>query len=314
MENRGNVLRTVVETRQLGKRFGAFPALDSVNLSVPEGSIFGFLGPNGAGKTTAIRILMGLLRASSGEAQVLGADAWRDGPRLRRDVGYLPGDIRFNDFISGAATLHFLDGVRGGRSGPEIARLAERFNLDLTRRIRTYSRGMRQKLGLIQALMHRPRLLILDEPTTALDPLIQQMLFEELRDVSTEGRTILFSSHTLSEVDHLCDSVAILRDGRLIEQDSIEALRKRSVRNVELEFFEATDQQNATPPPALHIARRAERSLHGSWTGPIQPLLQWLGGLRLEDVRIAEPSLEDLFLGYYGKADAPAPVSTGGRG
>ncbi|MDX2200101.1 MAG: ABC transporter ATP-binding protein [Phycisphaerae bacterium] len=288
-----------IETRGLTKQYGAYRALDGVDLRVPAGSVFGFLGPNGAGKTTCIRVLLGLLRATTGEARVLGKSVWSDGAGVRAEIGYLPGDVRFNDFWTGRETLRFLDQMRGGRSAPEIARLADRFQLPLQKHVRSYSRGMRQKLGLIQALMHKPAVLILDEPTTALDPLVQQTLFEELRAVAADGRTILFSSHTLSEVDHLCEYVAILRGGKLIEQDRIEALRKRAVRNVELDFFDEAAATALRAPAEFHPGVRGPRSLIGSWTGSPQALLQWLATLPLEDVRISEPSLEDLFLGYY---------------
>lgn len=301
-----------IETRGLTKQYGAYRALDGVDLRVPAGSVFGFLGPNGAGKTTCIRVLLGLLRASGGEARVLGKSVWNDGAALRAEIGYLPGDVRFNDFWTGRETLRFLDRMRGGRSAAEITRLAERFQLPLEKHVRSYSRGMRQKLGLIQALMHKPAVLILDEPTTALDPLVQQTLFEELRAVAADGRTILFSSHTLSEVDHLCEYVAILRGGKLIEQDRIEALRKRAVRNVELDFFDEAAATSLRWPADFHPGVRGPRSLIGSWTASPQALLQWLATLPLEDVRISEPSLEDLFLGYYDLRPNGKPTANNG--
>ena len=288
-----------IETRGLTKRYGTYRALDAVDLRVPTGSVFGFLGPNGAGKTTCIRVLLGLLRATAGEASVLGKSVWSDGAAVRAEIGYLPGDVRFNDFWTGRETLNFLDKMRGGRSRSEITRLADRFELPLHKNVRSYSRGMRQKLGLIQALMHKPAVLILDEPTTALDPLVQQTLFDELQAVAADGRTILFSSHTLSEVDHLCEYVAILRGGKLIEQDRIEALRKRAVRNVELQFLDEEAASALLAPPDFHIGVRGPKTIGGSWTASPQALLAWLATLTLEDVRIAQPSLEDLFLGYY---------------
>ncbi|NUN50159.1 MAG: ATP-binding cassette domain-containing protein, partial [Candidatus Brocadiae bacterium] len=180
-----------------------------------------FLGPNGAGKTTCIRLLLGLLRASSGHATVLGLDAWREGPRLRQQVGYLPGDVRFWDGLTGRATLRFLDRARGGGHWGEVERLAERLDLVLDKRVRNYSRGMKQKLGIIAAMMHRPRLLILDEPTTALDPLVRAGLYDELRAVVAAGRTVLFSSHTLAEVEELCDVVTVMRRGRVVASASM---------------------------------------------------------------------------------------------
>jgi len=296
-----------IATDDLCKSFGRRAALRQVNLRVPTGGRFGFLGPNGAGKTTTIRILLGLLRASAGNARMLGQDVWRAGPKIRAQVGYLPGDVRFYDGLTGRATLAFLDAARGRNSRGEIRRLVKRFDLDLDKRVRDYSRGMKQKLGLIQALMHRPRLLILDEPTIALDPLIRELIYQELRDVTADGRTVLFSSHTLSEVEQLCDEVAILRDGRLIEQERIEVLRRRAVRHVEALFDEGG--RPATPPPeGLRVTRQSDARLSGTWQGPVQPLVSWLAGGRVRDLRIAPPDLEDLFLAYYADSTPEKPA------
>lgn len=288
-------------TAGLCKSYGRRPVLHDVNLDVPVGSCFGFLGPNGAGKTTTIRILLGLLRATSGGAEVFSRDAWSDGPEIRAEIGYLPGDVRFQGGLTGRATLEFLNSARGGRADSEIVRLTRRFDLDLDKRVRSYSRGMKQKLGLIQAMMHRPRLLILDEPTVALDPLVREVLYDELRDVTGGGRTVLFSSHTLSEVEELCDRVAILRDGRLIEQETIETLRRRAVRRVEVTFTPQSACPN--PPDHLDILRRDEASLSGAWRGPVDSLLAWLAQAPVSDVSIAPPDLENLFLAYYDETE-----------
>ncbi|HEY3243029.1 MAG TPA: ABC transporter ATP-binding protein [Phycisphaerae bacterium] len=292
-----------VLTEGLSKHYGAVQALRGVNLRVPTGSLFGFLGPNGAGKTTAIRILLGLIRASSGAARVLDRDVWREGAALRADLGYLPGDVRLYDHLSGRSTLDFFDSARGRKSAAEFARLAERFDLDLDKRVRNYSRGMKQKLGLIQALMHKPRLLILDEPTIALDPLIRQVLFEELQQAAADGRTVLFSSHTLSEVEELCDRVAIVRAGRLIEQDTIDALRRRALRRVELHWEgEAPAEPGSAGgslPNGLRVLQRSTSCMIGTWVGPVAPLLDWLHGQPVRDLIISPPDLEDLFMTYY---------------
>lgn len=287
-----------VATHSLTKRYGAHAALRGLNFRVSAGRLFGFLGPNGAGKTTAIRLLLGLLRATAGRAEVLGRDAWRDGPRLRAEVGYLPGDVRFYDWMTGRATLAFLDTARGSRAGSELRRLVERLDLDLDKRVRDYSGGMKQKLGLIAALMHRPQLLILDEPTTSLDPLMREVLYEELRNTVAEGRTVLFSSHTLAEVEALCDEVAILRDGQLIEQQRMDVLRTRAVRHVEVRFRDGA-QPRPTPPQGLEIREQAGDRLLATWAGSPDGLLAWLSRCAVEDVTIAPPDLDDLFLAYY---------------
>jgi len=292
---------STIEVHDLVKSYGAIRAVAGVNLRVEAGAIFGFLGPNGAGKTTTIRILLGLLRATGGSARVLGLDAWRQSTEIRRQVGYLPGDVRFYDWMRGSTFVNFCNQARGGGCEAEIRRLCDRFQLDLSRRILDYSRGMKQKLGVIQALMHRPQVLVLDEPTTALDPLVQQTVYEELRAAAGEGRTVLFSSHTLSEVELLCDRVAIIRAGRIIEDSTIDALRRRALRRVELRLKqgglpEGRAPKGFTPRPS------ADGATCGSWTGPVEELLRWLATLDLADVTIGAPDLEDLFATYYEEA------------
>jgi ABC-2 type transport system ATP-binding protein len=288
-----------IATHGLTKHYGAHVALRGLDLRVPTGRLFGFLGPNGAGKTTALRLLLGLLRATSGWAEVLGRDAWRDGRVLRAEVGYLPGDVRFYGWLTGRQTLAFLDAARGRRGRAELARLSARFELDLDRRVRDYSRGMKQKLGLIAALMHRPQLLILDEPTVSLDPLMREALYAELRAVVGEGRTVVFSSHTLAEVDALCDDVAILRNGQLIEHERIVVLRERALRRVELRLEDGAALIEPLPD-GLRVLRRSDAQLSATWNGPAERLLAWLGRCRVRDVTIAPPDLADLFLEYYG--------------
>ncbi len=291
----------VVETSALRKSYSGTEILHGIELCVPCGSLYGFLGPNGAGKSTTIRILLGLLRPSDGEARVFGQDAWTDGPSLRARVGYLPGDVRFYGGLTGKATLDFLAHARGVDVRAEIVRLADRFGLDLSKRVRSYSRGMKQKLGLIQAMMHKPDLLILDEPTVSLDPLNSEALYAELREHSQAGRTILFSSHILSEVEALCDWVAILRDGLIIEQDRIDALRTRAVRRVEIKLKHA--EACGAFPQGLRVIRHRDGRVIGGWTGPITNLLHWLNNAPVEDVIITPPDLEDLFLAYYSNSE-----------
>lgn len=297
-----------IVTRQLRKSYGSHEVLHGIDLCVPAGTLFGFLGPNGAGKTTTIRILMGLLRPSGGTAQILNRDTWRCGPAVRAGVGYQPSEGRFYDNLSGRRMLAFLDAARGGGSAGHIKRLAGAFGLDLGRRVRDYSHGMRQKLGLIQAMMHRPDLLILDEPSAGLDPLVRETLYAELRSTAAEGRTVLFSSHTLSEVEALCDRVAILRDGRLVEQERIEVLRSRALRKVEIRFDGDAEAIVQSAPEAFALARRDGAFVSGAWRGPVQPLLDWLGGAAVKDVTITPPDLEDLFLTYYADPPAEAPA------
>ncbi len=287
-----------VVTQGLAKRYGAVEVLHGIDLVVPRASLFGFLGPNGAGKSTTIRILVGLLRATAGAAAIFGQDVWRAGPLVRREIGYLPGDPRFYGQLTGRSTIRFFAAARGLRDEREWRRLVDAFDLEIDKRVRAYSSGMKQKLGLILAMMHKPRLLILDEPTTGLDPLVRQTLADELRAAAADGRTVLFSSHTLSEVEELCDRVAILRDGRIIEQDRIEALVGRSIRHVEALIARAALAVHP-PPPGLRVARHVDGRVEGTWTGSLEPLMTWLAACAPRDVVIAPPRLEDLFLAYY---------------
>jgi ABC-2 type transport system ATP-binding protein len=293
----------VIATQQLTKAYGLFTALKDLDLRVGAGALFGFLGPNGAGKTTAIRILLGLLRATRGRATVLDADVWRDGPKLRREIGYLPGDVRFWGHMTGRRTVKFLDAVHKRESRREAERLAEVLSLELDKRVRDYSRGMKQKLGLIAAMMHRPKLLILDEPTTALDPLVRETLYAELRAYVRDGRTVLFSSHTLAEVEELCDEVAILRSGELVEQERIDVLRGRAVRRVELRLAEGAELVRPLPA-GLELGEQSGEYVHAAWRGAVEPLVAWLARNKLVDVTIAPPDLDDLFLTYYQRDDA----------
>lgn len=300
----------VVETHGLAKDYGAIQALAGIDLRVPRGTIFGFLGPNGAGKTTAMRILVGLLRPTAGRASVFGLDMIGQSREIRRKVGYLPGDVRLYEWMTGRRFLNFFDAARGGGAAREIERLRGRFDLDIDRRIRAYSRGMKQKLALIASLMHRPELLILDEPTTALDPLVQLTLHDELRSAARDGRTVLFSSHTLGEVEVLCDHVAIIRRGEIIEDSTIEALRRRAVRRVTLRLRKG-ESAILELPEGAHPHETLDGTVNLSWTGPIDGLTAWLSTLRLEDVTIGPPDLDDLFAAYY-RNDAPALQRGGG--
>ncbi len=287
-----------IEITDLRKSYSDKEVLHGIGFNVERGQMVGFLGPNGAGKSTTIRILLGLIRATSGTTRLFGDSTAVAGQRRRRAVGYLPGELRLYPSLTGRATVEFLARVRRVDCRQEIARLATVFELDLRGRVRNYSSGMKQKLGLIQALMHKPQLVIMDEPTTGLDPLVRQTLFAELQRVAQDNRTVLFSSHILSEVSELCDQVVMLRQGTIVENQSIRQLRLRAVRRVDI-VFSAMDEMPSTFPTTLQILERSERRLSFTWSGSIDSLLQWLNVQSLDDVTIGKPSLEELFLTYY---------------
>jgi len=236
------VTTPAVETRGLSKTYqGKTRALIGLDLRVERGEVFGYLGPNGAGKSTTIRLLVDLIHATEGRAWVLGLDSRRQGVEARRRIGYLPGDLRLNDRMTAGEQLDSLARLRGGADDRFRAELCERFGLELDRPIRHLSKGNRQKVGLVQAFMHRPELVVLDEPSSGLDPLLQTEVRALLRETAADGRTVFLSSHSLDEVQHTADRVAIIRSGRLVDVDAVEHLRERALRHVTIIFAEPVE-------------------------------------------------------------------------
>jgi beta-exotoxin I transport system ATP-binding protein len=291
----------VIETRGLTKRYGRepTPALADLDLTVEPGEIFGFLGPNGAGKSTTIRLLLGFLHPTSGGATVLGQDIGSGSVEIRRRTGYLPGGIAFWDGLSGERLLDELAAM-SGRPAIRRADLADRLEMPpstLRRTVRDYSRGMRQKLGIIQALQHDPELAILDEPSEGLDPLMQRAFYEILEGLRAEGRTIFFSSHVLSEVERICDRVAIVRHGRLVALEDVGSLLARRKRNVELRF-------DGVPPVLDRLPGISEIHVGGDrltcrLEGDVAPFLRAIADTQVRDLTIEPARLEDAFLEYY---------------
>src|SRR5579864_1296946 len=226
----------IIQTKQLTKSYGRSRGIIDVTFAIQEGEVFGFLGPNGAGKTTTMRTLMGLLRANSGSATIGGLDCWTQSTEVKKLVGYLPGEFTFDPGLRGAQIIEYLGHLRGGVDQAYVLSLVERLGFDPSKRFREYSHGNKQKLGLVQAFMHKPRLLILDEPTSGLDPLNQQEFYQMVADVRTGGRTVFLSSHILPEIEHTCDRVAIIREGRLVRIDHVSALKEINQHDVEITF------------------------------------------------------------------------------
>lgn len=291
---------SVITTEQLTKRYGRRIGIEGLNLSVPEGTLFGFLGPNGAGKTTTIRVLLGLLRPSAGGAHIFGLDCWRQTHRVKAEVGYLPGDLRLYPWLTCRSALRIFGDTRGRDVTAAGCDLAAEFGLDPDVRVTRMSRGMRQKLGLILALAHKPRLLILDEPTASLDPLMQHKLYQRLRNLASAGHTVFFSSHTLSEVEHLCDRVAIIREGRLVADETLGALRARARRVVTIRWQSTATPDQMKVPRFIEVHERMGREWHATLTGPAMELLRWGTGRPIEDLSIGQPDLSTLFQQYYG--------------
>jgi ABC-2 type transport system ATP-binding protein len=302
----------VIQSNGLVKRFGrgrdAKTALAGLDLSVDEGEVYGFLGPNGAGKTTTIRLMLDLIRPSAGEIRVFGAFP-RDNAGIRGKVGYLPGDFVVNPRLSGRELLTFLGDVRGGVPVARIDELAQRFDLDLTRRIGHLSKGNRQKVGLVQAFMHRPPLLVLDEPSSGLDPFLQQQFIELVRDASANGQTVFMSSHMLSEVQATCHRVGIIREGRLVTVANVDELREQAQRRIEITFsgpvataeFEALPELRNITVTAGPGGTMLRALLAGSPDGLVKAAARHeVVGLLAE-----EPELEELFFTFYDRESRP---------
>jgi ABC-2 type transport system ATP-binding protein len=289
----------VIVTDGLTRSYGGRRGIESVDLAVPEGALFGFLGPNGAGKTTAIRVLLGLLRPTSGRARIRGLDCWRESRTIKLEVGYLPGDLRLYPWLTGEASLRMVGGIRGRDLLPAGRALAARFDLELDVKVRNMSRGTRQKLGIALALAHDPALLVLDEPSSGLDPLVQETLREVLRERTEAGRTVFFSSHSLSEVEQLCDRVAIIRAGRIVADSTLAALREQAGHEVTIRWPDPETAAAAEPPPFLAVERPDPRTWKAALVGSLPPLLHWLADRNVEDVAIGRPDLETLFRRYY---------------
>ncbi|MEH0109499.1 ABC transporter ATP-binding protein [Tersicoccus sp. MR15.9] len=298
-----------VEAVGLTKRFGRHEALREVDFAVPAGSVYGLIGPNGAGKTTTMRILLDIIRPTSGRTSVAGEDSRTGGPDLRRRIGYLPGELTLQGRISGRRLLAHYAAVSGTVPRGRIEELAERLRLDLDRPVRKLSKGNKQKLGLIQAFMHDPEVLILDEPTSGLDPLIQREFLAMVRQVRDEGRTVLLSSHVISEIQEAADAVVILRDGTVVEVAGVEALRRSAVRRVRLQVqavdgvvLEAGLADAGLTAVVLH-PHDGVVDVDAEAGGPVRPLLRALANLPVDDLVLEEPDLQDAVLRLYGPQD-----------
>ncbi len=288
----------VIETSGLTKYYGKARGVEGLDLKVDEGEVFGFLGPNGAGKTTTIRLLMGLIRPTGGVARVFGASVDSSRPSIRKDIGYLPGELGLYSHISGEEFLSRLSSLREGSQPGKAGQIARRLDLDLSRRIRGLSHGTRQKLGIVQALMHDARLLILDEPTLGLDPLAQQIFYELIHEEREQGRTVFLSSHQLGEVERTCSRVGVIREGRLVVVEDIADLKKKRVKWAEVELKTEVDPEPFRIPGVRSI-RCEGRKLRLSIEGNYQEILRAMSSLPVENITIEDATLEEIFLEYY---------------
>ena len=299
-------MNAVIETQQLTKSYGPHRGIIDIDLTVGEGEAFGFLGPNGAGKTTTIRTLLDHLRPTSGKAFVFGIETTVDPVTIHRRIGYLPGEFALYDKLTGGQTIDYFANLRGGVDAAYQSDLIRRLDLDTSRKFKEYSKGNKQKVGLIVALQHRPDLLILDEPTSGLDPLVQQTFFEVIREAKADGRTVFLSSHILGEVEKTCDRVAIIRDGILVKVDRVEALRDLAHHQVELRFSGPVPVAAFSGLPGVSDVTSDEHVLRLRVSGSITPVVREAARYELLDFVSREPSLEDTFLAEYGRTAGQA--------
>jgi ABC-2 type transport system ATP-binding protein len=299
----------IIRTERLTKSYGAHRGIIDVDLEVQGGEVFGFLGPNGAGKTTTIKILLDLIRPTSGRAFVFDVETTTDPVSIHRRVGYIPGEFALYDRLTGAQTIQYFANLRGGVDRVYRDSLIERLDIDPSRKFKELSKGNKQKIGLVIALQHKPELLILDEPTSGLDPLVQQSFYELVREAQAEGRTVFLSSHILSEVEKTCDRVAIIRDGVLVKVDRTDALRDLAHHEVELRFAGDTVPTDVfTSLPGVSDVKLTDHTLKMRVSGPITPVVQAAARYELLDFVSREPSLEETFLAQYGST-TPEEVS-----
>lgn len=299
-------MAAVITAAGLTKRYGTTLALDSLELSVESGEVYGYLGPNGSGKTTTIRLLLGLHRPSAGRAQLFGIDSWRDPVSAHRRAAYVPGEPALWPDLTATETLEFLARVRGGTDIAYRQLLVERFQLESSKKMRALSKGNRQKVALVAALASRAELLILDEPTSGLDPLMEVAFRHSVLEAKDRGQTVFLSSHILTEVEALCDRVGILRAGRLVDSGTLAALRHLSAQVIEVTFAERAP--SLEPLPGVTVTTTGPSTLRFEVTGRLEPLLAALAGHQVATLHSREPSLEEIFLHHYDGSDGHAPA------
>lgn len=300
---------SAIRTEGLTKHYGEFVALENLDLDVQVGEVFGFLGPNGAGKTTMIKTILDLLRPTRGRASIMGLDTQQDPVGIRRHIGYLPGDLTMYPNLTGKDTLTYFANLRGGVDWSFVESLAERLGADLSKKVGDYSTGNRQKIGLIQAFMNKPDVIIMDEPSTGLDPLVQQEFQAMMREVAADGRTVFLSSHTLSEVQRAAGRVGIIRHGNLIDVASVHDLRSKAIRRVEIRFDATPDEATFRAVAGVHEVDVHDTTVVLSFDGHMEELLGVaMRDNHLLDITTQEADLEQVFLAYYQDESAASTI------
>ena len=295
------VMSATIETKALTKSYGTARGIEEVSLEVTQGEVFGFLGPNGAGKTTTIRTLLDLLRPTSGEARIFGLDSRRDSVAIRSRTGNLSGDFDFDPKLTGRELVRYLAALRGIDGIGNAERLAQRFEADLSRPLGDLSHGNRQKIGLIAAFFHEPELLILDEPTSGFDPLMQEEFLTLVHEQREAGRTVFLSSHDLTEVQRVCDRVGIIREGRLVTVERVDDLIEHSYRHVRIEFGSPVDPQEFAALEGVHSLQRDGRVIEFTVSGSFDAVVKQAARHEVVDLDVGHPSLEEVFIAMYGR-------------
>ncbi len=292
-------MSAIVETRELTKFYGATRGVENLNLVIQPGQVFGFLGPNGAGKSTTFRLLMDFIRPTSGTARVFGLDVRDNSLEIRTRTGFMPGDFALYPRMTGHQIIEFFSAMRRVDAASEARVLAERLDLDLGVTVRNYSTGNRQKLGLVQAFMHKPELLMLDEPTGGLDPIIQQEFYGMVAEAVRDGATVFLSSHVLPEVERIADQVAIIRDGALVRVDEVGAFKREATRVLSFTFAKPVDENEFTNLDGVSDVRTEGNRLVITSSGPIDPIVKAAARHEVIDLDANEGELEDVFLAFY---------------
>ncbi len=302
-------MEPTIEVRGLTKRFGDFTAVNDIDFGIEAGEVFGFLGPNGSGKSTTMKMLLDQLHPSAGRAAVLGLDTQKHSLEIRRQVGYLPGDLALYPNLTGRATLKFYAKLRGGVDEEYVGELADRFGAELDKKVKDYSTGNRQKVGLIQAFMHRPAVLILDEPTAGLDPLVQQEFHNLVLETAAQGRTVFLSSHTLSEVERVAGRVAIIREGSLVVVEQLEDLKKKAIKRMDIDFAQTVpaDVFDGVTGVKDYTVTGAHASV--SFDGSVNDILHAATRFEVNNLSSREADLEEIFLAYYRPQSLPTESS-----
>jgi ABC-type multidrug transport system ATPase subunit len=299
-------MTAAIRTQGLTKDYGGGRGLFDLDLEVPEGEVFGYLGPNGAGKSTTIRLLMGFIHPTRGSASVLGLDSLGEAVAIKRQAGYIPGELPQFGGLRGRDIAGHFAALRGGVDDARVKEICDRFDLDLGLKYRQYSTGNKRKLGILLAFMHRPKLLVLDEPSSGLDPLNQQELFKLVLEAKAGGATVLLSSHVLSEVEHVCERVGIIRRGQLVKVARLEELHEMHVRRVEVEFAGDPQPQVFAGLPGVENVQSNHRRVTFTVRGSFEPVIDALAGHHVVNLASHEPTLEEVFLAYY--EDRPQEV------